>query len=84
MSSQRNLTYGRDKNTLKKLCDGTKQDTRAPASSCYNDEVEDEILHLLRSSCHTEFECTVTIPTLVIEGCDMMRRELKTEHICGI
>ena len=68
---------------MKKLCDGTKSDAFAPVASCYDDVVGQEVLNRIRSSCHGQFECSVTIPTLVLDGCDLMRRELKTEHICG-
>ena len=68
---------------MKKLCDGEKHDNFAPVNSCYDDGVGNEVKQFIKSNCHGQFECTISIPTLIITGCDGLRRELKTEHICG-
>ena len=79
----KNLTYGRDRLTEKNLCDGEQKDNFAPDNSCYDDNVHHSITTLLRHNCNGQYECSQTIPTEVLTGCDGMRRELKVEHICS-
>ena len=80
-----NVIYGRGPG--KELCDGDKpQDSFEPAGdkSCYNEDLDTEISLGLKTECHGKFECTYTIPTLVMDdACGGMRRELRLEYICG-
>ena len=80
-----NVTYGRGPG--KELCDGDKpQDSFKPTGdkSCYDEAKDTEVSIELKSECHGQFECTYTIPTLILDSaCEGMRRELRLEYICG-
>ena len=79
------LSYGRNASLAKTLCDGEHaDDDKAPFKSCYDEEVNREMLASLRSACTGQSHCSQEVPTVVLHPtCDGLRREMRLEIICG-
>ena len=80
------VTYGRDSATAKKLCDGEKPNDFQSLGSgtCYNETFNGILMAEMNSNCLGTFNCTYEIPTVPLTtDCNGLRRETKIEYICG-
>ena len=79
------VTYGRDSATGKELCDGEKPNGNSLGSgTCYNETHNEKLRGDLGAECHGTYNCTYYIPTVPLTpDCDGLRREVRTEFICG-
>ena len=79
------VTYGRDSATGKELCDGEKPNGKSLGSgNCYNDTHNEKLENDFAFECHGTYNCTFYVPTVPLSpDCDGLRREVRTEYICG-
>ena len=79
------VTYGRDSATGKELCDGEKPNGKSLGSgTCYNETHNEKLKNDFAFECHNSYNCTFYVGTVPLTpDCDGLRREVRTEYICG-
>ena len=79
------VTYGRDSATGRELCDGEKPNGKSLGSgTCYNETHNAKLENDFAFECHGTYNCTFYVPTVPLSpDCDGLRREVRTEYICG-